>query len=1553
LRVNAPKGVLTERLRAQIAERKQELLEFLREYDQSSAFSIPPILRRSTRNPAPLSFAQERLWFLEQLESGSAAYNICRATRLSGKLNFFALESSLNEIVRRHEVLRSVIRVADGQPIQVAEPPYELKLSVVDLRAVSDIELGAHIRNRIQQEAETPFDFAAGKFLRAELLRFGNEEHILILATHHIVSDAWSMGILTRELWALYEAYANDRPPPLQDLSVQYADFAVWQRNWLQGEVLESQLSYWKKQLNEIPILNLPTDRPRPARQNFRGARHSIALEQSLTEAINDLSHREGVTPFMTLLSGFQVLLYRYSGQEDVVVGSPIANRRRTELDSLIGFFVNTLVLRADLSGNPTFKEALARVREVCFGAYAHQDLPFEKLVEELKPERDTSRNPLFQVMFVLQNATRPISGIPGLRIEPIEMATTRSPFDLSLFLREREGKYIGYIEYSTDLFDASTIERMAGHFRTLLEGIVADPDRRISDFSILTEAERHQLLVEWNDTAADYPKDKCIHELFEEQVEKTPDAIAVTFNGRQVTYRELNTRANQLAHYLRGLGVGPEKLVGICVERSLEMVVGLLGILKAGGAYVPLDPAYPRERLEFMLNDAQCSVLLTQEKYLKNGQLSLVNRRLTYVCLDREWPIIEQKGEENPKGDISCNNLAYVIYTSGSTGMPKGVAIEHRNTVNLLQWAKTVYGPDELAGVLASTSTCFDLSVYELFVPVTSGGTVILTDNALCLHELAAKHEVTLVNTVPSVMAEMLELGSLPESTTVVNLAGEQLKAELVARLYQGASVEKVYDLYGPSETTTYSTFTLRTKHGPTTIGRPIANTHTYILDCHLQPLPMGVRGELYVGGAGVARGYLNRPELTAERFICNPVSDDPDSRLYRTGDFARYLRDGNIEFLGRADNQIKIRGYRIESGEIEAALNQHPGVRDSVIVVRARSSLEEKDLIGYVVPKVPSGLSVTELRRFLRAKLPEYMVPSAFVTLEGLALTPNGKIDQKALPLPDATRPELKEAYGEPRTQVEELLAQIWGEVLKIDAVGVHDNFFELGGHSLLAIQIISRVRQAFDKDVPLSIFFDTPTVAGLSTTIEKTISGITHDLPPIVRVPRDGPLPLSMNQKHLWRLNQMMPGGYFLNMPYVYQLRGNLNVGALERALKELVRRHEALRTVFGEIAGEPVQIIKNGLTIQLDVCDFHETSVDESSQRVASMVLEERETCFDLTKGPLMRVKVIQLTDSKSFLLLTLHHIICDHWSIQIIQRELAALYESFIGGRSPSLAEPGIQLTDYAVWERRLLEEGLFTAQMDFWKLQLTRPAAPLAFQQTRAEKKNRRSRGSLQPIEFDVGLFAGIKELAKRENCTPFMIIVAALSIVLYQLSGQRDIRIGTLVANRRWKNVEFTVGYIMNTIVLCLQVGPNTTFAQLLKTTRDIVLAAFARQELPFEELAHAFELEGNSSRSSLFQVLLNYNVVAIPLALTGLTIAPFDTKQIRITENIEFTTLELMLNLTESPTKLTGTVNLRIENFKRSQLALLNESLIGTARSMVADTDRLIPEMHQSIRV
>jgi amino acid adenylation domain-containing protein len=1529
LRVNAPKGVLTQGLRTQIAERKHELLQFLSDYEQSTALIPAPIIPRSSTGPAPLSFAQERLWFLEQLEPGNAVYNICRAWRLLGELNLSAIEASLNAIVRRHEVLRSSIRVAEGRPLQGVQPPFELNLFVLDLQAALDIERECEMAERIEQATEAPFDFAAGKFLRAELLRVAANEHVLILTTHHIVSDAWSMGILTRELWSLYVKYAAGKSSQLEELPVQYGDFAAWQREWLQGEVLERQVSYWKEQLKDLSHLNLPTDRPRSARQSFQAARSPITLPETLTTAIHELSDQAGVTPFMILLAAFQVLLYRYCGQEEIVVGSPIANRARTELEPLIGFFVNTLVLRSDLSGNPAFEELLARVREVCLGAYAHQDLPFEKLVQELQPERDPSRNPLFQVMLALQNATRPVSGIPDLRIEPLEIESTRSPFDLSVLLRERDGKYTGSIVYSTDLFNRDRIERMVRHFQTLLEGIIANPDQPISTLPILTDSERHQILIEWNDTAADYPRDSCIHELFEAQVERTPEAIAVHFEGKQLTYWELNVRANQLAHYLRGLGVGPEKLVGICVERSLEMVVGLLGILKAGGAYVPLDETYPTERLRFMLEDAQVSVLLTQRKVIEHGRWGMANgeprssmldsQTIKVVYLHTIWETIAQESERNLRREVKSGSLAYLIYTSGSSGQPKGVMIPHRAICNHVSWMQTAFPLNNSDRVLGHASLCFDASVWELFVPLSNGARLVLAQQGshqdlAYLVKLMAEEKVTVLQSVPSLLQMLLEENiECCTSLRHVFCGGEVLSGELLDRCFARLP-GKLHNHYGPTEATidaTSWTCAGANDRHLVPIGRPIANTQVYILDSHIQPVPVGVPGELHIGGDGLARGYLNAPQLTAEKFISNPFSKEFGARLYKTGDLGRYLPNGHIEFSGRMDNQVKLRGYRIELPEIEKVLVQHPGVRDSVVLLQERTP-RNKRLVAYVASKKERAPTVSELRTYVAEKLPAYMVPAVYVMLDAIPFLPNGKVDRQALPPPGDNAPGANETFVEPRTEVEKLLADIWLEVLHLERLGVHDNFFELGGHSLLAIQVISRAREIFHNGVSLRSLFRAPTVAGLAETIEGTIRGVSEiDLPTIDPVPRDRTLPLSMNQEQLWTLDQMMPDTRFFNIPLMYRIGGDLNTEALEKSLKEIIRRHEVLRTVFVQVDGRPVQVIKEGSSFELPLIDLRGITSDNQVNQLSSLILEERERSFDLAIGPLLRTKLVRLADRDYFFFLTAHHIVGDDWSMQLFRNELAVLYCAFSQGRPSPLPEPTIQFADYACWERRLIENGLFDEKLAYWRKQLSGPAPALDFEEKGIREKALSVRAS-EPIAVDETLYKGIKTLARRESCTVFMVLLTALNGLLHRYAHQQDIRIGALVANRGRREVEGLIGYFLNTVVLCTQVSPEMTIQQLLLQVRAVTLAAYIHQEVPFEQVARMLEQEENINRSSLFQVLFNYQgPAAESIQIPGLTFASLNFQE--PTGGIELapTMFDLIFDVRESSTKLSGSVN------------------------------------------
>ncbi|MEH1848654.1 MAG: amino acid adenylation domain-containing protein, partial [Nostoc sp.] len=972
LRCSAPKDALTPAIKAELSDRKAEIIEFLRNIDTSNYTqnSIQPLPR--TQN-LPLSFSQQRLWFIDQLAIGSHIYNIPTAIHLKGFLNVVVLERTLNEIVRRHEVLRTTFTLEQGQPIQVIHPTFTRSLPVINLQELPPHNQQAEVQRLINQEALQRFNLTQGPLLRCTLLQLGEKEHVVMFTMHHTIADGWSMGVLIREIAALYEAFSQGQASPLPELPIQYADFAVWQRQWLQGEVLENHLTYWKQQLSGMPVLQLPTDHSRPAIQTFRGAKQSFSLSTELTEALKTLSRNEDATIFMTLLAAFQTLLHRYSGQDHIVVGSPIANRNRNEIEQLIGCFVNTLVLNTDFSDRPSFRELLRRVREVTLAAYSHQDLPFDLLLEELQPQRDLSHTPLFQVMFVLQNAPMSAMELSGLNLSVLENNSDTAMFDLTLYMEEKDDKLVAALEYNTDLFEQNTITRMIGHLQTLLAGIVNNPELRLSELPLLTEPEQHQLLKEWNNTQVDYPQDRCIHQLFELQVERSPHAIAVVFENQQLTYQQLNASANQLAHHLRSLGVGPDVLVGICVERSLFLIIGLLGILKAGGAYVPLDPTYPQERLAFMLADANLSVLLTQQHLTQ----IIPATQVQVICLDTNDKVFATESTENPVTGVKTEHLAYIIYTSGSTGTPKGVMNTHLGLCNRLLWMQDAYQLTPTDRVLQKTPFSFDVSVWEFFWPLLTGAILVLAEpeghrDANYLAKLINQQQITTLHFVPSMLQAFLETPELDNCQSIkrVICSGEALSFDLQQRFFEHFDTQ-LYNLYGPTEASIDVT-AWQCQRGNDEkimpIGRPIANIQIYILDKYLQPLPIGVKGELHIGGVGLARGYLNRPELTKEKFIASPF--ESGKRLYKSGDLARYRPDGNIEYLGRIDHQVKIRGFRIELGEIEAALTQHLAVRETIVIAREDDPGNNR-LVAYIVPDQKYAFPILQLLRFQNKSL------------------------------------------------------------------------------------------------------------------------------------------------------------------------------------------------------------------------------------------------------------------------------------------------------------------------------------------------------------------------------------------------------------------------------------------------------------------------------------------------------------------------------------------------------------------------------------------------------
>ncbi|MEG4010797.1 MULTISPECIES: amino acid adenylation domain-containing protein [unclassified Microcoleus] len=1094
-----------------IAGLATEVSKQLRGSDSEETSSpLPSVVRRQE---FPLSFAQQRMWFLHQLDPESGLYNIPIALYLVGPLQIATLEQSLMEIVRRHESLRTTFPSVDGDPVQLIAPTLTVTLSVIDLQALPIVKQDAEVQRLALAEANYTFDLTQLPLVRSTLLQLGPESHVLLVTFHHIVFDGWSIGVLMQELSTLYIAWSTGQPSPLPELPLQYADFACWQRQWATESVMETQLRYWKQQLSGCPaLLQLPTDRPRPSVQRFRGRTELFQVNPEVAGRLNILSQQSGATLFMTLLAVFAILLSRYSGQENIVIGSPIANRTRGDIESLIGFFVNTLALRIDVSGNPTFAELIERVRDVALDAYTYQDLPFDRVVAQLQPDRNASYHPLFQVMFVLQNAPTEQLQLPGVVVTALEIETVTSKFDLLLSLEEGAAGLKGLLEYNTDLFDTPTMTRMVGHFQILLEALATNPRRRISELPLLSAAEQQQLLVDWNHTHTNYPQDACIHELFEAQAEQTPDAVALVFGEQQLTYQQLNSRANQLAHYLQTLGAGPEVLIGVCFDRSLDAIVSLLAVLKAGSAYLPLDPAYPQDRLEFMLSDAALSVLLTQQHLTEK----LPDTEAKIVCLEQVREEINAQSEDNLAHLAQAENLAYVMYTSGSTGKPKGVCVVHRGVVRLVK--NTDYASFSAAEVfLQLAPISFDASTLEIWGALLNGAQLVVfppgTPSLAELGEAIGLYKVTILWLTAGLFHLMVDerIEDL-KGLRLLLAGGDVLSVPHVQKLLREAPNCQLINGYGPTENTTFTCCFAIARDSQISnsvpIGRPIANTQVYILDRHLQPVPIGVPGELYAGGAGLARGYLNRPDLTAERFIPNPlIANQEDgwknaegrsvssllpsaNHLYKTGDLARYLPDGNIEYLGRIDNQVKIRGFRIEIGEIEAVLAGHLDVSQVSVAVQLDAS-GNKCLAAYVVPGPGKILAANTLRSFLQKRLPDYMIPAGFVFLDALPLNPNGKVDRHALASQKwqsaSVAPDQTIAVA-PRDKLELQVKQIWEQVLGINSVGIRDNFFEIGGHSLLAARLLAEIEKVFDKKLPLSAIFQSPTVEQLADILRE---------------------------------------------------------------------------------------------------------------------------------------------------------------------------------------------------------------------------------------------------------------------------------------------------------------------------------------------------------------------------------------------------------------------------------------------------------------------------------
>jgi amino acid adenylation domain-containing protein len=1530
------------------------LAEEIEDARRGSAPALPPILPGPRGGDLPLSFAQQRMWFLHRMDPSGAAYNIPMAVKLSGRLVVPAFAASLREVVRRHEILRTRFPVEDGRPVPLVEETVEIGPEVVDLGGLLEPE--AELRAILAEQSRRYFDLETGPLLRALLIRLGEREHVVLITLHHIVSDAWSGGIFVRELATIYRALVTGRPSPLPDLPIQYADFASWQREWLQGERLERELRPWLERLGgPLPVLALPADRPRAGLPSGRGGKHPLEISPDLLETLKRLSRRQGVTLFVTLLAAFDTLLFRYTGQRDLLVGTPSANRGRREIEDLIGLFINTLVLRTELAGAVAFTELLQRVREVVLHASDYPDLPFEMLVEALRPDRQGNRAPLFQVMFGLQNTPLVTLDLPDLAVSLIEIERGTTKFDLVLEMVETHAALISHLEYSTDLFDAETAARMGSHLRNLLAGVAASPERSLWDLPLLSPEERRQILHEGRARQGSPQQPEALHRLFAACARRRPMDEALRCGSERLTYGELDGRSNRLARHLRSLGVTPETRVGLLCGRSLDMIVGILGILKAGGAYVPLDPAYPRERLEFMLADA--------------GVAGLVSHGVLADGLARPgmWRLRLEDGEalatwsdEDPEWNLPASGAAYVIYTSGSTGRPKGVVVSHANVWRLFEQTQPWFGFGAGDVWTMFHSYAFDFSVWELWGALLFGGRLVIVPSEVSrapemFFDLLAREGVTVLNQTPSAFRQLMrvaeERGFPAQSLRLVIFGGEALEMPSLRRWFEGYGDERplLVNMYGITETTVHVTYRPLKERDTLGAGSPIGvaipDLELFVLDGGGELVSPGVAGELHVGGGGVARGYLGRPDLTARRFVPHPFATEPGARLYRTGDLVRRRGASGLDYLGRIDEQVKIRGFRIELGEIESVLTSHPDVGEAVVLVR-EDQLGDRRLAAYVVPARERWPEEVDLRSHLKERLPDYMIPADFVILETLPLTANGKLDRKALP----TLAEMRPAAGQRSTPLltpsEEVLAGIWSELLGRSPESPEDDFFEIGGHSLLATQVVSRVREAFGVEIQVPEIFAASRLRDLAAQIEAAIrGGQSLATPPIEPAPRGGDLPLSFAQQRLWFLDHLQPGNRAFNIAGGLRLEGSLDARALRWALDEVVRRHEVLRTRFVTVKGSPVQVVNPPVPLPLPEVDLRSLAEKERAACLARLGTEAARQPFDLAHGPLLRLTLVHLAEQRHVLLFAMHHIITDGWSTGVLVRELGALYAASLAGDPSPLPELRIQYADFARWQRQWLQGEVLERQLAYWRGQLAGAPAALNLRLARSRPDEQTSSGLTRRVTLPGISLSALKALGRRHDATLFMTVLAAFQVLLRHYSGEEDIVVGTDVANRGRKETEGLIGFFINQLALRTDLSDDPRFGELLGRVRETALAAYAHQDLPFEKLVDALKLDRHLRHAPVFQLkIFVQNAPLSPLELLGLTLAPLELE--RGTAN-----LDLTIALWESGDRLIGWINYLTDLFDAAAITRFLAGFETILARVIDNSDLRVTELCECV--
>jgi amino acid adenylation domain-containing protein len=1485
----------------------------------------------------PSSFAQQRLWLLDQLQPGDPTYNIAAAVRLKGRLEIDAVKSSLNKVVERHETLRTTFMIVGDELVQVVAQDLKLPLPVIDLRSLPEQERETEFRYFADQEAQRPFDLSRGPLLRCVLMKLNDEEHVLLLVMHHIISDGWSVGILIAELSALYGAHISREDVQLPQLPIQYADYAAWQRGWLQGEVLESQLAYWKDRLTGAPgVLELPADYARPPVQTFRSASVTLELPDALSQSLKTLSRRKGITLFMTLLAGFNVLLHRYTGLDYIVLGSPIAGRDRAEVKGLIGCFLNLLVLRTELSGNPSFDELLERVRRTTMGAYAHQDLPFEKLLEELQPERDLSRAPLFQVFFNMLNLPEHEISLPGLSVELLTLRDVGSKFDVTLYVRELDGKLIFELVFKADLFSPERMTEMLRQYEHLLSQVVMNPEKQISQYSLVTPAAEkllplpaEQLNNAWLGS---------VPEIFSKQAERAPERVAIIDRHETWTYTELRALSNQLAHYLRAQGIQNEDIVAIYGHRSSALVWALMGVLKAGAAFIILDPAYPSARLiEYLqlaeprglINLAAAGPFPVELNQFVEGRQWCVRLRLPQRAIAQRQYLFADYSTCDPEISINPDDLAYVSFTSGSTGKPKGVQGRHGPLTHFLPWLQREFNLDENDYYTMLSALGHDPLHRDVFTPLQLGACICIPtqqdiESTGRIAEWMKHERVTVAHLTPAMGQLLTETAGGSEPCQVPSLryaflVGDVLTRRDVAKLRQLAPSIRCVNYYGSTETQRAVSYFKVSNNGENStnvhakeilpLGKGIEDVQLLLLNNAGQLAGVGEVGEINLRSPHIARGYMGDDALTQDRFIKNPFTKTAGDRLYRTGDLGRYLPDGNVEPLGRADHQVKIRGFRVELGEVEAALGTHAGVREAVVITK-EDSPGDKRLVAYYVVEPAATPTSGELRQFLKAKLPDYMIPSAFVSMERLPLTPNKKIDRRALPEPLQTESASNTGYASPTTTVERKLSNIWAGVLKLERVGLHDNFFELGGHSLLAIRLIARVREEFDIELRLREFFESPTVAQVACQVERLLeSKPLSRLPAPKPVARTGELPLSFSQQRLWFVDQLEPGNPAYNIFAAVHLAGPLDVAALEQSINEVFRRHEILRTSFTAVDGRPVCVISLSGDTSLPVENLSEILEEERYAEITRRAAAESRRSFDLTRAPLVRASLLLLGKEEHVLLLTMHHIISDGWSIGVILREMASLYKAFSNAQPSPLAALPIQYADFAYWQREWLRGEVLDTQMAFWREQLANiPSMTLLTDRPRQDSQS--YRGAFHSRQFPAQAYEALKALSRKEGVTIFVTLLAAFDILLRRHTGQDDLVVGSPIAGRNLIETEGLIGFFANTLLLRSDLSGDPTFRELLERVREVTLNAYGNQDLPFERIVEELQPERRANYMPLGQVQFSLQDATEVVEVRGL-------KMTRLTIDKGTAMFDLVLNMSETVDGLSGRMEYRTDLF------------------------------------